>query len=108
MPPGGNAYGRCRVSYHQVTFLDSFLKSSPPRFVPPVQLSKISVWAILEVEPVRLRRWKALVVQKLHNAWAVGKHQALLDVHLGRDVGIPLAPLTLAHIFFDDHPLRPS
>ncbi len=63
------------------------------------------MWAILEIEPVRLRRWKAFVIQKLHDTWAAGKVQALHDVHLGRDVGIPLAHLTLAHVFFDDHSL---
>lgn len=64
--------------------------------------------AILEIEPVRLCRWKALIIQKPHDSWALRKVQALHDVHFGRDVGIPLARLTLAHVFFDDHLLYAS
>lgn len=66
------------------------------------------MWTILEIKPVRLRRWEALIVQKLHDSRALGKVQALHDIHFGRDVGIPLARLTLAHVFFDDHPLCAS
>lgn len=105
MPLGGNVCERRSVSNHQRSVNETVLKSSPPRFVPLVKLPKISVWAILEIEPVRLRRRKALVIQKPHNTWAVGKVQALHDVDLVRDVRIPLAPLTLTHVFFDDHSL---